>query len=982
MKHSKHFALLCILLWLLLGCSTAQVPAPAAPAAPPTPAAPAETSSTAEEAPPDPSQLKTAPLDAELPFTHDLRTAELANGLRYYVRVNKRPENRAELRLLVNAGSLQEDDDQQGLAHFVEHMAFNGTESFAKQELLDYLESIGMRFGADLNASTSFDQTIYKLTVPTDDEEILAQAFQILEDWAHGVTFEDEEIDKERGVVLEEWRLGRGAGARQRDEQFPILFQGSRYAERLPIGKPEILENAPYDALRRFYRDWYRPDLMAVVAVGDFDPDAIEERIREHFSRLEPVEDPRPREEYDVPDHAETLWSAWSDPEITQTSVEVFYKLAKQGQGTYGDYRRGLLEGIYNLMLGTRLTEIAKQDDPPFLFGYSGSDSLVRSRAVYTQGATVRDGGVLRGLGALLVEAERVERHGFTAGELERAKKVYLRSYEQAYRERDKAHSASLASECGRNFLTGEAVPGIAAELELAKRFLPEITLGEINRLGREWITEVNRVVLLSGPEKEGAELPSKADVLAVFDDVGARDVEPYVDKVLDEPLLAEAPTPGKVVGEKTVEEVAVTEWRLANGVRVIMKPTDFRNDQLLLSSWSPGGTSLVADEHYVSANLATMLLAESGLGNFGSIELGKALAGKVATARPFLGELEEGVSGFASPQDLETMLQLLYLHFTAPRLDDEAVRSILSRLMIAVENRLSDPGTVFRDKLGEVLSQGHLRRRPFSKELLAEVDPQKALEIYRERFADASDFTFVLVGNFTPGEIRPLVETYLGGLPSTGRVESWRDLGIRKPEGKVRFTVEKGLEPKSQVRLVFSGPAEWTREESHLLRSLASVLVIRLREVLREDLSATYGVGVSGGISLRPREEYTVSIAFGCSPEEVEELIETLFVELEKAKTEGIDISYVEKVQEAQRRKREVDVRENSFWSQVLRNYYTFGWDPRQIHDYGELVDSVTPERLREAARRYFDPERYVLGVLSPEKVAAEEGGSLGAEP
>jgi zinc protease len=953
MKYLMRLYLALFLLFVL-GCSTTQV------------------SSTAPTEP-DLAYIATAPLDAELPVDPNLRTAELDNGLRYYVRGNERPRNRAELRLLVNVGSLQEDDDQQGLAHFIEHMAFNGTRNFEKHELTDYLESIGMRFGADLNASTSFDQTIYQLTVPTDDPEILAQAFQILEDWAHGLSLEEEEIDKERGVVLEEWRLGRGAGARQRDEQFPILFKGSRYAERLPIGLPEILENAPYDAFRRFYRDWYRPDLMAVVAVGDFDPELIETLIRKHFSRLESVAEPRTREVYDVPDHAETLWSSWSDPEITQTSVEVYYKLPRQGTGTYGDYRRSLVEGAYNLMLGTRLQEIAQQPDPPFFAGYSGASSLVRSRAVYNQGATVADGGVLRGLEAIVVEAERVERHGFTSSELQRAQTLYLRSYEQAYRERDKAHSSSLASECGRNFFTEESIPGMPVELALAKRFMPSIQLDEVNQLGRDWITEENRVVLLSGPEKEGAELPTQEEVLGIFAEVAGREIAPYVDKVLDEPLLAEIPTPGRVVEEKTVPVVGVTEWRLANGVRVVMKPTDFRNDQLLLSGWSPGGTSLVADEDYVSANLSTMLLGESGLGNFGSIELGKALVGKVANVRPFLGELEEGISGAASPEDLETMLQLLYLHFTAPRLEDDAVRSVLSRLEIALENRLSAPGTVFRDQLTKTLSQDHVRRRPFSNELLAEVDPKKSLEIFRERFADASDFTFILVGNFTPEKIRPLIETYLGGLPSQGRVETWRDIGVHKPEGKIRFSVERGLEPKSKVRLIFSGPAEWSREESHLLRSLASGLVIRLREVLREDMGATYGVGVSGAISLRPHQEYAVSVGFGCAPDETEALIETLFAELEKVKAEGLDASYIEKVQESQRRGREVSLRENNFWMQVLQSYYTFDWELGKIHDYDQLVDLITPESLQKVAARYLNTERYVLAVLHPEAEAAE---------
>ncbi|HEX9731594.1 MAG TPA: insulinase family protein [Thermoanaerobaculia bacterium] len=926
-------------------------------------------SAVAPDAAAEASYLDEAPLDASLPLAPDLVKGELDNGLTYYVRTNGRPEKRAELRLFVRAGSLQEDEDQRGLAHFVEHMAFNGTRRFEKQEIVDYLESIGMRFGPDINAYTSFDETVYMLTVPTDDDAILARAFEILEDWAHGIAFDGEEIDKERGVVVEEWRLGRGAAARIRDQQFPILFQGSRYAERLPIGEKEILETAPYDALKRFYRDWYRPDLMAVAAVGDFDPGRVEELIRKHFSGLQGPPQPRPREVWPVPDHEETLWSFTTDPEIPNTTVSVFYKLPLPGEGTFGDYRRAQVEALYSAMLNARLGEIAQRPDPPFLFGYAAKNNLVLSRAVYVQAAAVREGGVERGLEAVLTEAERVDRHGFAAGELERAKKDLVRTYEQAFRERDKQPSAALAAELGRNFLTAESVPGIAAELRLVERFLPAIDLAEVNELARDWITEDNRVILVSGPQKEGAALPVKEDLQALFAAIPEREVEPWVDEVLDEPLVAAAPAPGAVTETAEIAEIGVTEWRLANGVKVVLRPTDFRNDQVLLQGFSPGGHSLASDQDYLSASFATAIVSESGFGNFSSIELEKALAGKVAGGSPFIGELEEGYRGSASPEDLETLLQLVYLAFTAPRLDADATQSLMSRYRILLENRLSDPATVFRDELARVLSGDHPRNQPLSPELLDQVDPEKALAVYRDRFADASDFTFVMVGNFEAAALRPLVETWLGGLPSTAREETWRDVGVRTPDEVVRFEVEKGLEPKSQVRLIFTGPATWSREASHDVRSLAEVLNLRLREVLREDMGATYGVGVGGSIALRPREEYTVRISFGCAPDAVENLVDVIFAELEAAREKGVDEGDLGKVKEALRRQREVDLKENGYWLSALANYYSHGHDPRWILDVEEESDAVTLERVREAARRYLDPARYVLGVLYPEE-------------
>lgn len=982
MSHSRRF--LAILL-LLLATACAQV----APAPDPFPAPHSPDPSTPDtwlptgpsvpdvkvpnlelpDAPPEPPvDPATAPLDTPIPVTPAVRMGTLDNGLRYFIRQNAKPEERAELRLVIDAGSLLEDDDQQGLAHFIEHMAFNGTERFAKQELVDYLELIGTRFGADLNASTGFDETIYKLKIPTDDDEIVTTAFQILGDWAGGIAFDPEEIDKERGVIIEEWRLGRGAGARLRDEQLPVIFKGSRYAERLPIGTLEVLENAPPEVLERYYRDWYRPDLMAVIAVGDFDPDRYEALIRENFSGLTNPENPRPRPTFDIPPHDETLFSITTDPELTGTSVGILHKHPALGEGAFGDYRRSLVEGIYHGMLNNRLGELAQEADPPFLYASSGMGGAARTSTVFSQQVRVREGELERGLEALLREVERVDRHGFTASELERAKVNLTRAYEQAWRERDKVRSGTLASELIRHFLAGEPVPGIDTELAMVRRFLPTIEIEEVNRLAREWITEENRVIVFSAPEDEDQPPPSEGDLLAVFDAVGAAELDPYVDRVRDAPLLQDIPTPGAVVSETSIEEVGLTEWQLANGVRVILKPTDFQNDQVLLTGFSPGGHSLVEDADHVSAIFSTSILGESGLGDFDRIELGKALAGKVASAQVYISELEEGASGSASPQDLETMFQLLYLNFTAPRLDLEAYESLRSRLRILIENRDKNPSTAYQDRWNEVLGQGHPRRRPLTVELMEEIDPERALEIYRERFADASDFTFILVGNFELDALKPLVETYLGGLPTVERQETWRDLGIVPPYGEtIRFTVERGLEPKSQVRLIFNGQAEWSRVGVHTLNTLARVLDIRLREVLREDLGATYGVGVGGSLSRRPRERYSFSISFGCAPGEVDALVETVFHEIQDVIDNGIDPTRLLKVQESQRRRREVDLRENGFWLRALESYYDNGIDPKVLLTYDELVDSVTAEDLQNAAKRYLGVEHHLLGVLDP---------------
>ncbi|MFH1764951.1 MAG: pitrilysin family protein, partial [Gemmatimonadota bacterium] len=542
------------------------------------------------------------PPDDPLPTDPKVTVGTLENGLRYYIRGNGRPENRAELRLVVNVGSVMEDDDQQGLAHLLEHMAFNGTANFEKQELVDYLESIGMAFGPEVNAYTSFDETVYMLQVPTDDPEIMATAFQILEDWAHQVTLDSEEIDKERGVVIEEWRLGRGAAARMMDQQFPVIFNGSRYADRLVIGKVDILETFPPDALRRFYADWYRPDLMAVVAVGDFDPSTVEASIREHFSRVPSREDPRPRAIYELPGHPETLFAVASDAEATASQVALLYKQPLRAQGTLAAYRQRLVETLFTGMLNGRLFELTQQADPPFAGAGAGQGRFVRSAEIFQLSAMVPDGGIPRGMEALLTEAERVSRHGFTASELEREKADLLRGLERTFAEQENQPSARFAGAYVNHFLQNEPIPGIEFEFQAAQALLPTISVDEVTRVAQTWLVDHSRVVMVNAPEKEDFPLPAEAELSSIFQEAVAAEIEAYEDTATEEPLLAEIPTPSPVVVESSIPELGITEWTLANGVRVVLKPTDFKDDEVLVQAFSPGGYSLSTLEEHMSA--------------------------------------------------------------------------------------------------------------------------------------------------------------------------------------------------------------------------------------------------------------------------------------------------------------------------------------------------------------------------------------------
>jgi zinc protease len=910
------------------------------------------------------------PLDSDGHLLLDpaIRAGELENGLRYFVRQNGRPEGRAELRLVLDAGSILEDEDQAGLAHFVEHMAFNGTENFEKQELVNYLESIGMQFGPSINAYTSFDETVYMLTIPTDDAEIVGTAFRILEDWADGVSFEPEEVEKERGVVLEEWRLGRGASARILDRQLPVILNDSRYADRLPIGDPEILRSFPVEALTRFYEDWYRPDLMAVIAVGDFDPDRMEDLIRSHFSGIEGPPEPRPRLEYGVPSHAETLFSIESDPEATSTSVAVLYKRpAEEDRGITG-YRELLKERLYSGMFNGRLFELGQSQDPPFAFAGAGAGRFARDTDIYQIFAGVSDGGVPRGLEAALTEAERIARYGFTPGELMREQAELLRSMERMNAERNNRESASLASELVSHFLTGEPAPGVEVEYQLATLLLPSITLEELNAEAAGWFGgSGDRVVTVSAPERENVPLPTEAELVAVMAQAATAELEPWEDSATDAPLVAVLPQPAPVVEETYRDDIGVTAWTLGNGVRVLLKPTDFKDDEVVFRGFSPGGYGLQPEAEHLTASSAASLISQGGLGEFSMIDLQKVLAGKAASARPAIGPYSEAVSGSASPDDLETMFQLIYLNFAAPRKDPQAFQVLMERMRTVLANMGNSPGAAFGDTLGTTLAQGHPRAEPLSVERLDELDLDRALDFYMDRFGDASDFTFVLVGAIDLEEIRPLVERYLGGLPTAGRVETWRDTGIRPPDGVVEKTVRKGLEPQSQTAIVFTGPFEWSPEARLGMRALAGVLEIRLREVLREDLGGTYGVGVQGGYFRIPEVSYDFRIGFGSDPARTDELVRTLFAEIERLKAEGPTEDEVQKVVEAERRSRETDLRENGWWMAQLAAATESGEDPVYLLDTS-LFDAVTVESIWEDARRYLNLERFVRVSLFPE--------------
>lgn len=920
------------------------------------------------------AQQQPAATAMPLPFDSAVTVGTLPNGMRYYIRENHKPEKRAELRLVVNAGSVLEDEDQRGLAHMVEHMTFRGTKRFAGNQISSYLESVGMRYGPDINAFTGFDETVFMITIPTDTTAIVDKGFQILSEWAHNVSFEPSQIEKERPVVIEEWRLGQGAENRMQNKWFPVLFSGSRYAERVPIGLKSVLETYKPATLRRFYDTWYRPDLMAVVAVGDFDKGQIERLIRSYLGAIPRPTNEKPRPLFPVPAHDSTLVSINTDKEATRSVIRLLYKQPKRYNTTVATYRQHLVEELFGSMFNDRFSEITQRPNPPFINAFAAQGDLVRSAESFSLTAIVADNGIQRGLNALLTEGERVKRFGFLQSELDRAKKDLQRGIEQAYAERDKTNSSVYAEAYVSAFLQSEPSTSITYDLNAITRFLPGITLAEVNQLAGEWMTDRNRVLATTSPDKPGIVTPSKGELLLAFDAVKGADITAYSETAPSQQLVEKDPVSGRVVSEREIKEVGITEWKLSNGVRVLLKPTDFNADQITFTSYSPGGASLLPDASYIAASAADLIPATSGVGKFTVIDLQKFLAGKQVSVSPSIDDLSEGISGSASQRDVDTMLQLVYLYFTEPRLDTSLVNTFIGRFKGVLANRSASPEAAFSDTLQVTMAQHSVREQPVSAAVLDRIDPVKSFDFYKDRFADASGFTFVFVGNFQTDSIKPLIEKWLGSLPSTGRKETWRDTGIRPPTGVVERVVKKGAEPKARTALIFTGPFEYTRQNRYYLSALAELLNIKLREALRENLGGTYGVSVNPGASRDPLPAYRFTIGFGSAPERLESLTAAALAQIDSLKRFGTSPEYVNKVKEAALRSRETAIKQNGYWISQIATFDQSGWPLAEIPNGEKLITSLTAADLQRAAVKYLRTDNYVRVSLYPENFSAEK--------
>jgi len=907
--------------------------------------------------------------DQRLPLDPAVRTGKLPNGFTYYIRHNEEPKNRVVFYLANKVGSILETDDQRGLAHFMEHMSFNGTKHFPKNQLVNYLQKSGVRFGADLNAYTGFDETVYQLPLPTDDPQILKNGIQIMRDWAQEATLDPLEIDKERGVVLEERRLGMGAEERMRRQVLPVVLNNSRYAERLPIGTEEVLTQFKPEAIRRYYHDWYRPDLQALIVVGDIDVNAMEKKIRAKFSSLKNPLNEKRRNKYTVPLTGKNQFIAVTDREVTSTSAELTIKHIAPKLETVADYRQAILSSLFNQMLGQRYAELTRQGNPPFLQASAGIRGFMGGLDEYTVSVVAKPGELERGLKAAWRETERLKHFGFTGTELARAKKSYKSRFEAAVKEKGRTPSESYVQEYLQYFLNGVVAPGIDAEERLVQKQLPGISLKDLNHLTAEYIQNTNRDLVLEAPEKDKTSLPNEIQALGWLKEVEAESLQPYEDKVGTAPLLSVEPVPGKVIKEETDKDLKITTLTLSNGVKVLLKPTDFKNNEILFSGFAPGGSSLYADRDFQSAANAAGIVGSFGAGNYDLTGLQKLLSGKQLQVQPYITERTQGFKGAAVPQDLETALQLLYAQFTEPREDTAMFRGIMTQAKAALANKENDPQVVFQDSVSAILGNHNPRRTGPSVEKLDQVDLERVMAVYRERFSYAGNFTFFFVGTFDIPMIRPLLEKYLGALPITGNQAQARDLNLHIPPGRIEKNVYKGSEDKATVRLVFSGPFEYSLENKIALDALKETLEFRLLERLREDESSVYTPSAQASAAKYPQSRYTFMVTFGCAPKNVDKLIASTLDEIAKLKTDGPPEVNIDKYKAEEQRHMETLIKTNGYWLQYLESQLQNNEPLNGMDRYAMLLGKLSAADVKAAANKYLSGDNYIRLVLLPEK-------------
>ena len=893
-----------------------------------------------------------------LPVDKNVRIGQLDNGLTYYIRHNKLPENRAEFYIAQKVGSILEEPQQRGLAHFLEHMAFNGTKNFPGDDkglgVIPWCETVGIKFGTNLNAYTSIDETVYNISnAPIDRTGVLDSCLLILHDWSNYILLKDDEIDKERGVIREEWRSRNSGMLRVYTDLLPTIYQGDKYADCMPIGSIDVINNFPYKDIRDYYHKWYRPDLQGIVIVGDIDVDTVEAKLKAVFADVQKPVNPAERTYYPVTDNKEPIVAIGTDKEVDDPSIEIYFKqdaTPDSEKNNVGYLASQYMTSMISSMLNARLSELVQSANPPFTraSSYYSDFFVAKTKEAFALSASSKADGIETALKTLLQETERARRFGFTESEYARARANYLQSLESAYNEREKTKHGSYVREYVQNFLNGEPIPGIEAEYAMMNQLAPNIPLQAMNMVMQQLVPDSNQVVIIAGPAKEGLKYPTKEEVINLLKGMKDLDLQAYVDKVSDEPLMKEAPKGGKIISEKEGDIYGSTKLVLSNGVTVYVKKTDFKADEIRMKGTSLGGKSIFPDKDALNFAVMDNVIAVGGLGNFSQVDLTKVLAGKKVSVNAGLGATTENVFGTCSPKDFETMMQLTYLTFTTPRKDAEAFESFKNRMKAQLESAQANPLSSINDSLQKAMYNNHPRVVMMKPEMVDQIDYDRILEMYNDRYKDASDFTFYFVGNIDLETAKPLIAEYLGALPAINRKETFKDtkMSIRKGVYKNEYAKEQQT-PTATIVFLYSGKAPYTLKNDILLSFATQVLDMVYTEEVREKEGGTYGVNCFGDLQKYPKEQLLLQIVFQTDPAKKDKLAGIVVDELKKLAAEGPSDVHLQKVKEYMLKKYADNQKENGYWMNNLNDYFYYGMD--MTEGYTDIVNSITAKDIQK---------------------------------
>jgi len=914
-----------------------------------------------------------------IPVDPNVKIGKLPNGLTYYIRKNVKPEKKVELRLAVNAGSVLENNDQRGLAHFMEHMGFNGSKNFPKNELVDYLQKSGVKFGADLNAYTGFDETVYILPIPTDDPAVVEKGFMVLEDWAFNNLFDKNEIEKERGVVLEESRLSKGSFERMSRQYFPKLFNGSKYAERLPIGTDAVLKNFKHETLKSFYKNWYRPNLMAVIVVGDIDPADAEKKIKAHFSKFtNPPAAPARPAITPIAQRTKPEGMVVTDDEATNNILQIFnfIKPAKKIK-TWGDYREHLVEELVSSLINQRLNELTQKADPPFVFGYTGYQSFLRGYNTFISAALLGDNPMQEAMDALISETNRARQFGFLQSELDRVKAAMLNEAEKGFLEKDKTLSGQIVGNYVEHYLNNDPIPGAENHFKFLQQILPGVKIEEINAAAKKMPSTANSFALLQAPTKLKDKLPTNDALLNSIVAANKKTVTAYEEKAIASSLLDKDPAPGKITAETKNEKLGTTELTLSNGVTITLKPTQLQNDEIQMDAWRWGGYNNFDLADKDNAKSAAQIINEMGLKDMSPTDLQKFLAGKTVEVFPYINPSEEGIEGSSSVKDFETLLQLMHLYYTQPRKDEALFKSYISKNKSMLQFVMQNPQAWYADTLTKILYNNH----PWADggipkpQDLDKLNLDKLFSIYQQIYGNAYGMHYTFVGNIDIEKAKPLFEKYIGSLPATQKENKYKDNGVRMVKGMTEANLKRGKDPKSMINIFFEGETEYNRDDKLYLAALIEVLNIKIIEKLREDMSGIYGGGLQGTISKRPYVHYTITARIPCGPENVEKLTKAFMEILKDAQEKGVEQKDLDKVKETWKKQYHVNLQSNDWWLTGLSTAWIDQSNPESLLDYEKRVDALKVEDLQNAAKKFLTLNNMVKAVLYPENSTITPG-------